>query len=263
MNQSLQRMDKDEWGVMRDQASMLVGSGFLPTSIKSVENAIAIILMGRELNIGPMASLQAINIIQNKPAVSPQLMLALIKRSGQLEDIKLETGADGATCTMKRKGNSPYTVTFGPKEAKALGLHGKDNYVKQAATMYQWRAVAAAARAVFPDVILGLYTPDEMGAEVDPDSGESMDYSIDDEMHKISAPVKELPEPAPNSVNEKREAYIKRINDLWTAENELGGQTPDDEPLPDDLYKMTMTELESLGKKVAQRVNRLADEKAA
>lgn len=256
MNQSLQRMDKDEWGVMRDQASMLVGSGFLPTSIKTVENAIAIILMGRELNIGPMASLQAINIIQNKPAVSPQLMLALIKRSGQLEDIKLETGADGATCTMKRKGNSPYTVTFGPKEAKALGLHGKDNYVKQAATMYQWRAVAAAARAVFPDVILGLYTPDEMGAEVDPDSGESIDV----EEPKQLAPAET---PAYNSINEKREAYIKRINDLWTAENELGGQTPDDEPLPDDLYKMTMTELESLGKKVAQRVNRLADEKAA
>lgn len=92
---------------------------------------------------------------------------------------------------------------------------------------------------------------------------------IDAQKHGVVLDGQEPPQPvaasptAYNSVNEKREAYIKRINDLWTAENELGGQTPDNEPLPDDLYKMTITELESLGKKVAQRVNRLADEKAA
>lgn len=174
MNTSLQRIGTDEWSVLRDQATMLVGSGFLPPSIKTPENAIAIILMGRELNIGPMAALQTINIIQNKPTVSPQLMLALIRRSDQLEKFSIKTGADGAVCMMKRKGDDPHTATFGPKEAKALGLDGKDNYKKQAATMYQWRAVAAAARAVFPDVILGLYTPDEMGGDVDVETGESL-----------------------------------------------------------------------------------------
>lgn len=175
MSSALQVVRNNDWTMIRDQAAVLVKTGFLPVAIKTPEQAVAIIMTGRELGIPTMAALRSIDVIQGKPSVSPQLMLALIKRSGQLEDMKLETGADGATCTMKRKGNSAYTVTFGPKEAKALGLDGKDNYKKQAPTMYQWRAVAAAARAVFPDVILGLYTPDEMGADVDAETGESIE----------------------------------------------------------------------------------------
>lgn len=158
-----------EWGVMREQASMLVTTGFLPQAIKTPEQAVAIILTGRELGIGTMAALNNIAVIQGKPTVSPQLMLALINRTGQVEDLKIETGADGATCTIKRRGRSAYTARFGPKEAQAMGLSGKDNYKKQPATMYKWRAVAEAVRFTFSDVTLGLYTPEEMGAAVNED----------------------------------------------------------------------------------------------
>lgn len=158
-----------EWQVIREQASVLLSSGFLPASIKSPEAAMAIILTGRELGIGPMAALNSINIIQGKPTLSPQLMLAMANGTGQVEDVKIDTGTDGAIVTVKRRGRSPYTTTFGPKEAKAMGLDGKDNYKKQAATMYQWRAVAANLRITFPDVIMGMYTPDEMGATVTSD----------------------------------------------------------------------------------------------
>ena len=68
-----------------------------------------------------------------------------------------------------RRGRSPHTEYFGETEAAAMQLAGKDNYKNQAATMYKWRAVAACARVVFPDVITGLYTPDEMGADVTED----------------------------------------------------------------------------------------------
>ncbi|MFD1732659.1 hypothetical protein ACFSC4_18815 [Deinococcus malanensis] len=54
-----------------------------------------------------MAALNGITVIQGKPTVSPQLMLSLINRSGQLENLELETGTQGATVTMKRRGRSP------------------------------------------------------------------------------------------------------------------------------------------------------------
>lgn len=162
--------DASEFSVMKETASMLVKTGFLPQAIKTPEQAIAIILTGRELGIGTMAALNTINVIQGKPTISPQLMLALIERSGQLENIEIEPNdAQSIRCTMKRKGRSAHTEFFGQAEAQALQLSGKDNYKKQAFTMYRWRAVAACARVVFPDVILGLYTPDEMGATVDED----------------------------------------------------------------------------------------------
>jgi hypothetical protein len=167
-----------DWAVIRQQAEVLVKTGFLPQSIKTPEQAMAIILTGRELGIGAMAALNTINVIQGKPTISPQLMLGLINRSGELEDIKIDTGAQGATCTIKRRGRSAYTARFGPAEAAAMGLNGKDNYKKQAATMYKWRAVADACRATFADVLLGLYTPDEMGATTDVETGEIVETVI-------------------------------------------------------------------------------------
>lgn len=174
-NQSLIKREEtspsvNEFSVMKEMATMLVKTSFLPTAIKTAEQAMAIILTGREIGVGTMASLNQISVIQGKPTVSPQLMLALINQSGQLADVRYDCNADGGiTCTMKRKGRTEHSETFGPKEASAMQLSGKDNYKKQAATMYKWRAVAACARVVFPDVILGLYTPDEMGADVNED----------------------------------------------------------------------------------------------
>lgn len=151
---------------LRDLGAMLVSSGFLPRDVNTPEKAVVIILKGRELGLEPMAALNGITVIQGKPTVSPQLMLSLINASGLLEDLKIESTDQGASVTMKRRGRTPHTERFGPREAQAMQLSGKDNYKKQPGTMYKWRAVAACARVVFPDVIDGLYTPEEMGAEV-------------------------------------------------------------------------------------------------
>ena len=189
----------DEWAIMREQASMLVTTGFLPQAIKTPEQAVAIILTGRELGIGTMAALNNIAVIQGKPTVSPQLMLALISRTNQVEDISIQAGADGATCTIKRRGRSAYTARFGPKEAQSMGLSGKDNYKKQPATMYKWRAVAEAVRFTFSDVTLGLYTPEEMGAQTDVETGEIIETAPGPEMSDAAqdthAIVMEMSEP--------------------------------------------------------------------
>lgn len=159
---SAMSLDMEKWEVLRKQADTLVKSGFLPTAVNTPEKAIAIIMKGRELGIGSMEALSSINVIQGKPSVSPQLMLALARRTGELEDLKMEATDKGATVTIKRKGQSPYTTTFGIAEATALGLLQKDNYKKQPATMFQWRALAGNLRVTFPDAISGLYTVDEM-----------------------------------------------------------------------------------------------------
>lgn len=155
-------IDMDHWRVLREQADVLVKSGFLPTAVNTPEKAIAIIMKGKELGIGAMEALSSINVILGKPSVSPQLMLALARRTCQLEDLKMEATDKGATVTITRKGQSPYTTTFGIKEATDLQLIGKDNYKKQPAIMFQWRALASNLRITFPDAISGLYLIEEM-----------------------------------------------------------------------------------------------------
>lgn len=151
---------------LRGLGETLVKSGLLPASIKTAEAAVVIILKGRELGIPPMEALNSINVIQGKPTVSPQLMLALIYRSGQGSIQIIERSDVRSVVRAYRKGLPPQDFTFTLDDARRLGLAEKDNYRKQPAVMLQWRNVAAAARAVFPDIISGLYLPEEMGAEV-------------------------------------------------------------------------------------------------
>ena len=171
MNEQIQGISstaETEFRVMTRQAEMLVKTGFLPKAIDTAEKAVAIILTGKELGIPTMCALRSIDVIQGKPTVSPQLMMALINRSKELEniEIKLETkdgAVIGVTVSMKRKGRSVHRETFSRTDAQNLGLLTKDNWRKQPAVMLKWRAVAACARIVFPDVVLGLYLPEEMG----------------------------------------------------------------------------------------------------
>lgn len=158
-------LEMDKWQVMRQQADVLVKSGFLPATINTAEKALAIMQKGRELGIPPMEAMSSIAIIQGKPSVSPQLMLGLARRTKELQDIKMDHNEKGASVTVTRIGQTPYTTTFGVKEATDMGLIGKDNWKKQFGVMCQWRAVAANLRITFPDAISGIYTFDEMGLD--------------------------------------------------------------------------------------------------
>lgn len=147
-------------------ARHLLKSGMLPIAIKTPEAALVIILTGRELGIGPMMAFQKINVIQGKPTIAPELMLALARRQGLLEDLQIADDGTKCTVTIKRKGNSPVSVSFSMADAETQGLAGKDNWRRMPAIMRQWRAIAAGCRIVFSDVIGGLYTPEELGADV-------------------------------------------------------------------------------------------------
>lgn len=169
------------WESFKEQASMLVKSGFLPTSINTPEKALAIAMTSKELGIPMMEGFRSINVIQGKPCVSPQLMLALANRTGQVQDIQYDSNDERCRVTITRKGRTPHTEEFGRKEATDLGLIGRDNYKKQFQIMARWRALAAALRVVFPDVVLGLYSPEEMGAEVKTNLEGDMEI-VDDQM---------------------------------------------------------------------------------
>lgn len=165
------------WELMKEQASVFIKSGFLPPSINTPEKAIAIAMTGKELGLSFMESVRSINIIAGKPTISPQLMLALANKSKELENLEIDANDQRCVVTVTRKGRKPHREEFGIKEATDLLLISKDNYKKQPATMFKWRALAAALRVTFPDVMLGFYTPEEMGAEVKVGEDEQMEVT--------------------------------------------------------------------------------------
>jgi len=265
-SQTIANTSINDWQVMMEQARTLLQSGFLPQAIKTEAQAVAIILQGRELGIGPMAALGTINVIQGKPTISPQLMLALINRSGDLEDFKCIDDGRQCTLTMKRRGRSAHIVTFSMNDAEKLGLAGKDNWKKQPATMRQWRAVAACARIVFPDVILGLYTPDEMGADVNEDGEIIQPAASVQDFPAVVQPQTVVPEETPSSGasqnKEKKDpvqARIDRIKQLRQRERELLGKNPDAEPDFEDQV-WSQQDLDEYGSMMSRRVRAAEDE---
>lgn len=163
-----------EWGIMKEQAALLVRTGFLPKAIQAPEQAIAIILKGRELDIGPMHAFNAINVIEGRLSVSPELMLHLIFRAYPNTKIKYNVMTN-QKCEIEvgRPGQQPALFSFSIEDARKAGLINKHNWRTYPRAMLRSRAIAEMARSLFPDAIAGCtYTPDELGADTNEDQTE-------------------------------------------------------------------------------------------
>jgi hypothetical protein len=141
-------------------------SGLFPNT-KNAYGAMAIIELGREIGVPPMIALNTINIIEGKPAMAGQLMLALIERHG----IKVEiVQKDKKACrlTLTHQGKAPFTETVTIEDAAQIkdksgkALTDKINWLNYPEEMLFWRCLAKGARAYCPDVILGLYGQEEL-----------------------------------------------------------------------------------------------------
>lgn len=163
MTTAITLITPDVYSTFDLMAKDIVKSGFTKLNEFQIKY---VLFKGYELGISPMQALDGINNIAGKPTCSPQLMLALINRSGQVDDIIIDSDDKRCVVTMKRKGRSAHTETFWLQDAKAMGLDGKDNWKKQPRIMMKWRCVAACARIVYPDIIQNLLTHEEMGADV-------------------------------------------------------------------------------------------------
>lgn len=151
-----------EWTLLKDKATTLVKSGFLPKGIDTPEKAIAIILAGKEFGLPDMQSIRHLFVLDGKVSTSAEIMLALIYRSGKAETLHITPTNTGCRITTNRYGQPVHDISFTEEDAKAAGLVGKDNWRKYPRAMYRSRCVSEMSRTVYPDVVCGLYTPDEL-----------------------------------------------------------------------------------------------------
>ncbi len=88
------------------------------------------IQMGSELNLAPMQALQNISVINGRPSVWGDALLALCRAHPQWEGMEEKIAGETATCTVKRRTHSgenieTITATFSISDAKRAGLWGK------------------------------------------------------------------------------------------------------------------------------------------
>ena len=134
---------------------------------KSPEQALLIAMSGRDLGLSYSQALRAFHVIEGKPTLSADGMIAacLLRRDVCEYFRTLESSNERATVETKRAGSPPQKLSFSMDDAKRAGLHGKQNWTKYPSRMLLSRARAALARDVYPDLLLGLDDPDELDAQ--------------------------------------------------------------------------------------------------
>jgi hypothetical protein len=123
------------------------------------------VMLGRELGLPALAALRSVHIIDGKHTLSAALMVALILKSGLAEYFEpLSFDDTQATYETKRVGGrNPIRLTHTLEMARTAGLiKPNSNWEKVPTDMLVARAQSRLARMVYPDLLAGLYTPDEL-----------------------------------------------------------------------------------------------------
>jgi len=149
-------------------SEMLARSSLVPKQYQGKpEDILVATIWGKEIGLGTLQSLQNIAVINGKPSVYGDAMLALVQASPVCEGIDEHIENEGtpnpsAVCIARRKGRMPVIARFSVEDAKRAGLWGKAGpwqaYPKR---MLQMRARGFALRDAFPDVLKGLITAEE------------------------------------------------------------------------------------------------------
>lgn len=151
---------------------VLAESGFFQDSRGAAQAAVKV-MAGAELGFGPVTSMTGIYIVKGRVTVSANLMAAAIKRHPAYTYRVKEHTHEICVLDFIENGEVIGTSSFSMDQAKAAGLAGSDTYKKHPRNMLFARALSNGAKWHCPDVFGGpIYTPDELGAEVDGETGE-------------------------------------------------------------------------------------------
>ena len=201
-------------------SEMLANSSMVPKQYMGKPQDIMVCIQwGMEMGLAPMQALQNIAVINGKPSVYGDAMMALVQASPVCEGVEESIEDEGtpnpvAVCVARRKGRAPVTVRFSVEDAKRAGLWGKQGpwqaYPKR---MLQMRARGFALRDAYPDVLKGLISVEEAQ-----DYPEETKRPAKDITPRNPLDVLQAPSPAP--------AVEFTAPDIETGEVEIVDQLP-------------------------------------
>jgi len=142
----------------------LAESDFVPKDFKGKPgNCFIAIQWGSELGLKPLQAMQNLAIINGRPALWGDAVIALVRSSPLCEYITESDDGGTAVCRVKRRGESEEVRTFSMDDAKVAGLLNKQGpWTQYPKRMRQMRARAFALRDVFPDVLRGMPIAEEV-----------------------------------------------------------------------------------------------------
>jgi hypothetical protein len=193
-------------------AQIVKASGLAPKGVDTEAAIFTAIQMGLELGLTPMAAIQNVAVINGRPSVWGDAMLAVCRNSGLFDEEffkewwfgkdgkelprEKRAGAFGAACRVRRlPAGQPIEWSFDLDQAATAGLTAKPGPWKQyPARMLQMRARSFALRDAFSDALKGCLCAEEMGDVIDVRPPRKMVRTLEDLTLHLTEPKEEPPE---------------------------------------------------------------------
>ncbi|MDR5784096.1 hypothetical protein QCE63_32260 [Caballeronia sp. LZ065] len=229
-------------------ADYLADSSIVPKDFQQKPgNILVAIQWGMELGLKPMQAMQNIAVINGRPSLWGDAVLALVRASALCEYV-YETFENGtAICRVKRRGEEEQIRTFSEADAKQAGLIGKQGpWAQYPNRMKQMRARAFALRDVFPDVLKGMPIAEEVG--------DYLPAERDITPREKQSPAQIAQSAAQSSRPERSEHHEKIIAALETVAKELGF-----EPFKEEWSKLSKEDRAAIGLNERNRIAEIAN----
>ncbi len=140
-------------------AEYVASSGLF--GVKDKKQAVALLLLAQSEGLHPMTAVRKYHIIQGKPAKTAETMLAEFKQvGGKVKWHQLDNNI--ADATFISPDGDEIRITWTLEDAKRAGLHNRENWKKYPRAMLRSRVISEGIRTIYPQIVFGVYTPDEV-----------------------------------------------------------------------------------------------------
>jgi len=138
-----------------------VAAGSKMFGFKNPQEAMAIMLLCQAENLHPAVAMRDYHVIQGRPALKADAMLARFQQAGGSVQWKDYTD-EKVTGVFSHPSGGSLEVSWSLAQAKSIGIANKDNWRNYPRAMLRARCVSEGIRSVYPGCVVGVYTPEEI-----------------------------------------------------------------------------------------------------
>lgn len=145
-------------------AEFILESKFAPSGLRSAKEIVGVCDVGLSIGLSLQESLEGVVSIDGHVCIKGDTALALVRRSGLLQQFEAYPKNEDLSCTilMKRKGEPLFTSEYNYQMAVENNLTDTKWWRMFPERMIYYRALSYALRTCFSDILQSMHTVEEM-----------------------------------------------------------------------------------------------------
>lgn len=144
---------------MERMADCIAQSGLF--GVKNQTQALALMLIAQAEGLHPATAARDYHVIQGRPALKSEAMMSRFQAAGgKIEWHSYEDSSVSGTFSHPAGGKVRIEWTL--EQARRAGLTGKEVWKQYPRAMLRARVISEGIRTVYPGVLSGMYTPEEV-----------------------------------------------------------------------------------------------------